>query len=431
MRRPPQAAPAIRGHTAVRPARGSAWFRLPQLSAVDYAAARGGRIVALTALDSRHFRVNFNTGYILDSLPGRDKLMSSSREEKLAVLRDPAQRAELNRLAARAAPRYNERLRSTRRRSTGPGARRACRCGCTARASERAVTPGIRPPPPVAVAPSAHAQHHRKQRRTPARHRIIQACRSRWRPASANAAPTAVPRLPVDPTANYDVTAGGGAAGPSPTPSTAGPIPCQSLRPPIYNRLSAHTEQPSGRSGSGATLEVSSVRRPMRAGQMNTHFTNISWCSLNPGLAGRSRASRTRPSSGLADCLLGKRRSLIVQQVCSATPFSASAGRQSATARGEANQRLAFRTPLGRWQRWSPGLVAMHSPSTVRSLRSSHRSGGDPLRATIPAQGARSKLSQPVACWIYGLLDRYPIHSRSPSDALCLGRLRWHLLIRR
>jgi hypothetical protein len=71
-----------------------------QLSAVDYAAARGGRIVALTAVDSRHFRVNFNTGYILDSLPGRDKLMSSSREEKLAVLRDPAQRAELNRLAA-------------------------------------------------------------------------------------------------------------------------------------------------------------------------------------------------------------------------------------------------------------------------------------------------------------------------------------------
>jgi hypothetical protein len=86
------------------------------------------------------------------------------------------------------------------------------------------------------------------------------------------------------------------------------------------------------------------VRRPMRAGQMNAHFTNISWCSLNPGLAGRSRASRTRPSSGLADCLLGKKRSLIVQQICLATPFSASAGRQSATARGEANQRLAFRT---------------------------------------------------------------------------------------
>lgn len=95
-----RSAPAIRGHTAVRPARGSAWFRVPQLSAVDYAAARGGRIVALTAVDSRHFRVNFNTGYILDSPPGRDKLMSSSREEKLAVLRDPAQRAELNRLAA-------------------------------------------------------------------------------------------------------------------------------------------------------------------------------------------------------------------------------------------------------------------------------------------------------------------------------------------
>ena len=70
-----------------------------QLSAGDYAAARGGRVVALTAADSRHFRVNFNTGYILDTLPGWDRLMSSGREEKLAILRDPAQRAELDRLA--------------------------------------------------------------------------------------------------------------------------------------------------------------------------------------------------------------------------------------------------------------------------------------------------------------------------------------------
>jgi hypothetical protein len=66
-----------------------------------------------------------------------------------------------------------------------------------------------------------------------------------------------------------------------------------------------------------------------------------------------------------------------------------------------------------------PSRDAVAEHSQVASF--AYHSGGDPLRATIPAQRVRSQLPQPVACRIYDLLDRYPMHyvrraSMAPVD---------------
>jgi N-acyl-D-aspartate/D-glutamate deacylase len=70
-----------------------------QLSGSDYAAAHGGRVVALTLPDTLRTRLNFRSGFVLDILPGWDKLMALPDGEKLAMLRDPAGRAEMDRMA--------------------------------------------------------------------------------------------------------------------------------------------------------------------------------------------------------------------------------------------------------------------------------------------------------------------------------------------
>ncbi len=70
-----------------------------QLSAADYAAARGGKVVALTPPNSRHHRVNFHSGYLLDALPGWGPLMKLSAAERLRFLGDPTRRTELDRSA--------------------------------------------------------------------------------------------------------------------------------------------------------------------------------------------------------------------------------------------------------------------------------------------------------------------------------------------
>ena len=73
-----------------------------QLSADNFASHRGGRVVALTAPDSRHHRLNFATGFILDALPQWDQFMSLSQEGKMATLRSPEERSKLNDAAQRA-----------------------------------------------------------------------------------------------------------------------------------------------------------------------------------------------------------------------------------------------------------------------------------------------------------------------------------------
>jgi N-acyl-D-aspartate/D-glutamate deacylase len=70
-----------------------------QLAGFDIAAAEGGRVLALTLPDTFRLRLNFTSGFILDILNGWDRLMALPVEEKLRQLRDPAGRAEWNRLA--------------------------------------------------------------------------------------------------------------------------------------------------------------------------------------------------------------------------------------------------------------------------------------------------------------------------------------------
>jgi N-acyl-D-aspartate/D-glutamate deacylase len=72
---------------------------LGKLAASDYARAKGGKVVALTMPISFGARLSFAGGFVLDVLPGWDVPMMSSRDEKLALLRDQAARDALNRQA--------------------------------------------------------------------------------------------------------------------------------------------------------------------------------------------------------------------------------------------------------------------------------------------------------------------------------------------
>lgn len=88
---------------------------LSRLEAGDHAAARGGRVVALTMPMPLVLRYSFLTGFLLDLLPGWSEPMALPVGEKLALLRDPAGRARLRELAAADGPsarhaRWGERL---------------------------------------------------------------------------------------------------------------------------------------------------------------------------------------------------------------------------------------------------------------------------------------------------------------------------------
>ncbi|MCU1400596.1 MAG: aminoacylase [Acidimicrobiales bacterium] len=70
-----------------------------QLSGGDIAEAKGGRVLALTLPDTFRLRLNLRSGFVLDILPGWDKLMALPPAEKLAMLRNPAGRKHMNDLA--------------------------------------------------------------------------------------------------------------------------------------------------------------------------------------------------------------------------------------------------------------------------------------------------------------------------------------------
>jgi N-acyl-D-aspartate/D-glutamate deacylase len=72
-----------------------------RLQAGDVARARGGRVVALTIPMSFGIRLSFLSGFILDAMPGWETAMGLPRAEKLALLRDPAARGELDAAAKR------------------------------------------------------------------------------------------------------------------------------------------------------------------------------------------------------------------------------------------------------------------------------------------------------------------------------------------
>jgi N-acyl-D-aspartate/D-glutamate deacylase len=67
-----------------------------QLAGSDYAATLGARVLALTLPDSQRNRLNFKAGFILDILPGWERFMALTDDAKLAMLTDPAGRAEMD-----------------------------------------------------------------------------------------------------------------------------------------------------------------------------------------------------------------------------------------------------------------------------------------------------------------------------------------------
>ncbi len=74
------------------------------LAASDYAAERGGRIIALTVPCAIQTRLSFQSGFVLDALNGWREPMALPDDEKMAMLADPERRRELNELAQGPSP---------------------------------------------------------------------------------------------------------------------------------------------------------------------------------------------------------------------------------------------------------------------------------------------------------------------------------------
>ena len=66
-----------------------------KLSVSDRARAAGGKVVGLFMPMPIHVRLNFLSGFVLDMLPGWDKLMALPPADKLAMMRTPEGRATL------------------------------------------------------------------------------------------------------------------------------------------------------------------------------------------------------------------------------------------------------------------------------------------------------------------------------------------------
>jgi len=71
-----------------------------QLAASDYAAARGGEVIALTLPQLMSLRLNFVSLFILDALPGWSEVVTLSLADRKRALADPAVRERLARGAA-------------------------------------------------------------------------------------------------------------------------------------------------------------------------------------------------------------------------------------------------------------------------------------------------------------------------------------------
>ena len=67
-----------------------------QLSASDYAAEHGGRVMALTLPDSLRTRLTFLSGFVLDLLPNWPKVVTLPLAERREWLSSPDKRAQLN-----------------------------------------------------------------------------------------------------------------------------------------------------------------------------------------------------------------------------------------------------------------------------------------------------------------------------------------------
>src|SRR5262249_25020826 len=70
-----------------------------QLNAGDVARERGGRVVTLTVPTTSGIRLNFETGFLLDMVPGGEDIMSRRHAEKLELFADPEVRAQMKETA--------------------------------------------------------------------------------------------------------------------------------------------------------------------------------------------------------------------------------------------------------------------------------------------------------------------------------------------
>ena len=71
------------------------------LAASDIARARGGEVIALTLAQPATLRINLDSGFIFDSLHGWAPLFKLPEQEKIAALRDPVRRKQLEEDAQR------------------------------------------------------------------------------------------------------------------------------------------------------------------------------------------------------------------------------------------------------------------------------------------------------------------------------------------
>ncbi len=67
-----------------------------QLSATDYARARGAEVIALTVPQAMTVRINLHSGFVFDALPGWSELFRMPIAERMRKLREPAFRKQLD-----------------------------------------------------------------------------------------------------------------------------------------------------------------------------------------------------------------------------------------------------------------------------------------------------------------------------------------------
>jgi N-acyl-D-aspartate/D-glutamate deacylase len=67
-----------------------------QLSATDYARARGAEVIALTVPQAMTVRINLHSGFVFDALPGWSELFRLPIAERVRKLREPAFRKQLD-----------------------------------------------------------------------------------------------------------------------------------------------------------------------------------------------------------------------------------------------------------------------------------------------------------------------------------------------
>jgi N-acyl-D-aspartate/D-glutamate deacylase len=75
-----------------------------QLSASDYASGHGGKVVALTLPEPSKMRLSFQSGMVLELLPGWEEYFRLSPQERLRTIADPSKREDLNASAQSALP---------------------------------------------------------------------------------------------------------------------------------------------------------------------------------------------------------------------------------------------------------------------------------------------------------------------------------------